>query len=734
MAVMQPSAPQPSAVARRFKYAFNVGALLLAVLFILVAINWIAADTRVRFDLTGGRAYTLSPQTLAILDGLDEPCTLTILFSVNNPQLRDYEREPLRQARAQIDDVLQEFERRSDNIHVRSIDPTDPSRANYKAYQELIANLGDSRKDLTDQYVIVLDRAKGDVESIKSFAQQELNNLADLLAMLNREENAWAQFRQVYQILSTQASTLDQLVAQADASLETSGGQRILPDWERARSIMVASLQEPANTYYAVAQLCANAQEVTELPEAFRNQMTRTALGYTNMADKLTTTREILVELESIDLTRIIREMSTGNCVLLSESTDINIIPFEALFPRPSLEQAQQQQVYNRRFAGEAIVASALRQLTIKNPSTVVICHASQSDLLRPQAANEPSIVLAHQVLKDLGFDVQLWNTAQPDATKPVAKAADEGTTVWIIMPPSPFDKANAQNSARLADIARDLVDDGEAVLMNFWPSQMVGFGQEDYWNAVTKPFGITADSGRVILEQFPVDQGRTQNLDFVAIDDWPSDHLICTALKNLDTGFGMAIPLLLPNESSDSQTDQTDHPNLSSDGDSSTPPAIENEFEHVTHAVIADVQPTDMIWADRMWTGGINNLNPPATPDSAPYHAVIAAERALQSGTQRLIAAGSVSWFDDRITQQAVETEVGILFQQPGNLELFKSSVCWLAELNELIVPSPQSNSVPRITGLSAGTTTAWRILLTVVIPLGMLGMGIGVWYLRRD
>ncbi len=58
---------------------------VLVVLGILIAVNALFAGTRLRQDMTAEKLYTLSPGTVAMLQGLEKPVTLKFYFSKSNP-------------------------------------------------------------------------------------------------------------------------------------------------------------------------------------------------------------------------------------------------------------------------------------------------------------------------------------------------------------------------------------------------------------------------------------------------------------------------------------------------------------------------------------------------------------------------------------------------------------------------------------------------------------------------
>ena len=198
-----------SAFGRRMKYGVNVTVLLVAVLFILVMVNWFTSSNSWRFDLTAGRAYSLSPQTRAIIDSLNQPVTLSLLFTEADPNLTEMERASVQSARSQVQDVLEEFQRRSDKIKVLRIDPTDPSPSTIAKYDELIKNIRSSKKDLIAQYESVIEEAKKKNEELNDFLRSEVTKEADLLALLDQSHQLWQQFRQINQVIDRKSTRLN---------------------------------------------------------------------------------------------------------------------------------------------------------------------------------------------------------------------------------------------------------------------------------------------------------------------------------------------------------------------------------------------------------------------------------------------------------------------------------------------------------------------------------------------
>jgi len=741
-----PSPQSPNALTRRVKYGLNITILLIALLFILIMVNWFTTAHSARYDLTAGRAYSLSPQTMAIIQSLKEPITISLLFTESDPNMTEAERASVQSARSQVQDVLEEFQRRTDKIKVRRIDPTDPSPSTIAKYDDLLENIKSSKKDLIAQYETVLQEATQRNETLQEFMRKEVTLEADLLSLLDQSHQQWRQFRQIYQVMASMPASLNLLASQADAAMQT-GSRRPLPDWEVARSTWVQVFQQPISTFQEIVRICREAEKDDSLPAAFKAGLEPMAKRFDEQSDDLTTMRDTLSDLTPINLSLTIRQITTGNCVLLSDETDTNVIPFNSLFPMPSAKMIQQQQAIDRRFAGERVISSAIRRLTIKNPSTVVICHAQDSDLLTRARQNPgPSLIASvAQQIRGLGFEVKLWNVTKEK--KPEVNANEFGEPVWVILPPPPnmSGPQGSQGAAKLADVATDLVNSGARVMMNYWPSPMVGFGQPDFWNKVTEPLGIKADSAKQVFQNIPAANGQSQNVPFVSVNEFHTDQPIGEAVNGLETIFYTAVPLLLKGEKGyakigtddkDADTSKNDTDAEKTDGgktDTKDADDSDGDSDGVTRRVIADILPTKLIWSESNWMGDPSSLKPPSPPQTDPIHVAVAVTRGLKSGEQRCLIMGSTYWFDDSIVRQQTLVDGALLYMYPGNAELFTNGVCWLAGNDALIAPSAMTQSISRLEGLSHGAVVAFRILLMAVLPLVCLGIGVGVWVVRR-
>ncbi|MGH7738820.1 MAG: DUF7088 domain-containing protein, partial [bacterium] len=120
----------------------NLALVAVAVLAIVVTVNYIFSRHPVRFDLTANHLYTLSPQTLDVLKGLKQDVTVTMLTSEKHSSAEIGRAESL----------LQEYSKYSSKFHFKTIDvdknPSEAKRMDIHEYNTVVFESGDNRKDV----------------------------------------------------------------------------------------------------------------------------------------------------------------------------------------------------------------------------------------------------------------------------------------------------------------------------------------------------------------------------------------------------------------------------------------------------------------------------------------------------------------------------------------------------------------------------------------------------------
>ena len=124
----------------------NLSLVAVAILAIVITLNYIVSRHPVRFDWTSNGVNTLASQTTDILKGLKQDVTVTLLISGKhtNPQIG------MQIGRAQA--LLEEYGKYSTKFHFKAVDvdknPVEAKRLDIHEYNTVVFESGDNRKDV----------------------------------------------------------------------------------------------------------------------------------------------------------------------------------------------------------------------------------------------------------------------------------------------------------------------------------------------------------------------------------------------------------------------------------------------------------------------------------------------------------------------------------------------------------------------------------------------------------
>lgn len=126
---------------RSTKYGTNTILLIIAVLGIVVLINYIAQKEVYRIDVTKNKKYSLSDQTEKVLNKLNEDVQVIAFYTDNSP-----ERQTLR-------DLIKEYSAKNSRIKLEFVDPEkNPGEANrnqVSRYNTIILKKGEKKEEIT---------------------------------------------------------------------------------------------------------------------------------------------------------------------------------------------------------------------------------------------------------------------------------------------------------------------------------------------------------------------------------------------------------------------------------------------------------------------------------------------------------------------------------------------------------------------------------------------------------
>ena len=672
---------------------------LLAALLVLAA----RPELRLRFDATRTRAYSLSEQTERLLSGLQAgDWRIAVLLGDDTADAA---------VRGQIVEVLRRYEERG--IAVRIIDPADPASA--ASYEDLLSELKALERERIERSERVIVHGLERLRELVLFAQEAAPQLQQLLALAEaqRSESQAATGGQDGAPATggdVQLRSLDVLAAQGGEiieAVERAYGLRELrpiPDYETARSILAAALGQYADEFDLIAEAIPGWLE--PLGASAAPLIARERERYADFAVQLAGAADPLVHLDVPGLAAMADALERGDFAIVIGPQRAALVPPEQLFPQIQVDTGAAGTSFDRRFRGEQVLSAAIRSLQVETMPAVIFVHAEERSMFRVASDQRIDLIGARTLLESSRFAVREWIVGTGD--RPVVQPNQPA--VYIIMPPP--ERRGIEPGRRelmLIEQTRVLIEDGAAVMLNVWPSQLPRYRRLDPWAALSEPFGVRPVTEQVITELVDLGQGSRVYQQGQALERGADPHPIGTAVEGQQTFLVFPVPI-----------------------------AFREEAPVLSRTRLFDVEPTPRRWLEGNWTARMGPAEPGALPGEAlpgPVTVAAASERLRPGeGAQRFILCGSGGWMHSYVLDAVTSFGGGrVALTNPGNQEFMLASVQWLSGMDDLIAPSPVSRQVSRLDGLSRSTAVRWAIFATVGVPGALLVMAALVFMVRR-
>lgn len=682
---------------RRTITIFNAALFLVSALAILLVVDHLAfrPGLRSRIDATRTRAYTLSPQTMDLLGQLEGDWTIALVFA---------ERDVDSAIRQQVDEVLRRYGAARPDLDLIQIDPTDP--ADLPAYDALLGRLRSLEGDRIAAYESALDDGVAAFRELQLFAQRQAGQLQTLRGSITPTAPARQTVEQQLALMSLMADEGGQ-VLDLVASARRISDEQPIPDYETARSVLGAALSQWADELLESALAFGEWTSDPDAPPVLGRFASTAQDEYRRFAGELARAADPLVTLEPLELARIGRRLAQGEVGLVIGPDRATVIPTEQLFPSVSArESAGGAVTFDRRFRGEQIISAAIRSLLIESLPAVVFVHAEDASMLR-ERGQRMDLVGAQALLESARIETAEWNPARGERP---ARPPDE-PTVWIIIPPTQRQGLElSANERALLRTAEQLIEEGEPVILNLYPSLRPRYDQADPWTVAAAQLGVEADTAQVLVETVQLEPNRHQYQLAQTLRDFSVDHPIGAAVNGQQAAFVFPLPV---------------RPKADSAG--------------ASVSVLASIEPELNRWLDDEWSSriGAETAEPIRGPGlDGPMPLVAAVERRSPEGAglQRALVVGSGGWLLSRNIDAITPLGEGrVVLTNPGNQELLISSVYWLAGFDDLIAASPISRQAARLHDIDRDATIRWAVISTLIVPAVILLIGLGVWFVRR-
>ncbi len=659
----------------------------------------LTTEHRLRFDVTSTSAHKLSQRATNMVDAL--PGKTRIVLALN-------ETETDKRALDLVSDVLETYDRASDLLETQIIDLSTADGLNQT--QQLVNELRAQESGAIEANTKTIEQASAQMSAASSQLLEYSKDLRTIRDAIDGSTTAGATNRAFFDQRAALVRLGAQDLANASTSLETdhSAGASML-------DAQLAQIEDLRNQTESFAQ----AEEISPAARAAARSL-NTKLN--TLIDQLAVTSNQLRTLTPIDADRVATALSTGEALLIigPPESGIAAIDLETLLPSTQiLESAGISPAGVIGPRAQELIASALAQLVIQSRPIVIFVHAGEPGQL---LGTSQLLSKAVNRFNQQGIDTIEWAPLHESDRPSLAQLDPLGQRPTIFVMISADSAAGggetgitgARRATSLANIAQQLIDNGDSVLVSMNPSIFGSFGDVDPLVPVLEPFGIIPDPTKTLLTQRIVSSKRTADPAMVVVPAINSDeqtHPIGEAISGLSTLLPWSVPITI-----DPRVGITTQPIITLPGNEST------WGEHD--------------WV-RLWSTPAQSRqylqDQPMFEESKDVRRDqwilgAGAERIIDNDPQRVVVIGSNSWMYDALTfsqSQLVDGRITTAF--PGNLALLESSISWLAQHDDLIAPGIQSRPIATIKPLDASQLSLYRWILLGAVPAAVLMIGIG-------
>jgi hypothetical protein len=290
---------------------------------------------------------------------------------------------------------------------------------------------------------------------------------------------------------------------------------------------------------------------------------------------------------------------------------------------------------------------------------------------------------------------------------------------IWVVLSYQP--KMTQQGPNPLGPKLEQHLKDGGSALVLFFPNA-------DNLSEALQPWGVTARTDRLAIHEPVSAEGTStadilqnaQRIPMIFVTREYGTHPLAKPLDSLASLLSPIVPIQTTAE------------------------------KGYTAQPLIPIPQTPMSWGEQDIQGAMQNkpvsFNTAAGKDQpgdgdlpntkqSPLYAGAAVEK---KDGGRLVVLGSLQFAMDQFLdipdQQMLKRGIYVA-QFPGNAKLFENSIFWLANMNSMLAISPEALQISRIKPMSDAELAWWRWgLLIVILPLGVIVSGAGVYLKRRD
>ena len=659
-----------------------VAGLLLAAVAAVAAVGALDAPAlRRTADMTASRAYTLSPATDALVGSLEGDWQVMVVLA-----------DPPAAVARQVDEVLAGLAGRATRdgrVRATRVDPADPRDA--ARYESVLESVQARDADALQRHDEAIRAGRAAFDRLAGMASLQVPMLEDLVLSLPVSDPSRAD-------LDALRGAFAQLVAQKRAfdrsidALRAASDARPFPDEARAAAALSANLKHWGEELSGAARrLSEGARDARSA--ALAAWLEAAPREFQEMARELRAAQDALDRLPRLWGAEVGAALAAGDCAIIVGPPGVLTLPGWQLVAGTSGAGGA---ALDRRFRGEHAIASALRALRSGSTPVAVVVHAGAPGILRP-APDRADLAAAADALRTARVEVREWIPGEgPQPAIPAGRPV-----VWVVL--APIDRDATVESPRERELlaaARRLVTQSQPVLLTVGPSLLPMLGQQDPWATLLAPRGLTAQTGRTVLESVPVGPGRAETRAAQSIVDGVTAGALGRAIDGQRLWLERPVP-------------------------------VEVDGACAACTPVSEIEPSAERWIERDWRRDVRaRMAVPADQRMSAPVAVVAAS----DGGARAVLVGSPTWLTTAVADAADPLGGGrVALRNPGNRDLLVNAVMWLAGLDDQVAGSGAGGEVARLPRLPRAAVVAVGTLEAFALPALVASVGAVVVVRRR-
>jgi gliding motility-associated transport system permease protein len=696
---------------------FTVSIFVLATGTAAILAGYISTTYKARIDVTSTGAHNLSPRATQIVDRLSDPTEIILAIGMNRADQRSVDL---------VSDVLDAYDRSSQQLAVRTIDLDSPSGIDQT--KALLSRLAERDAEKIESNLVALTTSADILTEVSESLTQIVSGLERVSASIQPTSqlniNNKAVFDQRANIIRVYARDMlkqgEQVQSQLRAQQEASTSNNEIFPFDTYADPIEISLAQLMNQLDDLGVQIATFADAKELDIQPRNVAKPMINQIEELRDRAAVAHDRLSRLEQIDALRVGRALETGEALLIIGAPDQGVaaVDLDVLLPSSvALERAGISAAGVIGPRAQELIASAIAQLVAPTQPILVFVHGGRPNELL--GSSQLFTKLADK-LDQRGIDTLEW-AAVEEPSPPDLYLVDPLGIRPIVFALISVDSSSgssesgltgADRATEMGKVLERLIDEGQSVMISLSPSIFPMSGRRDPIAIAIEDFGLIPDSGKVIMRDAIAPLGRiAEPITQVIPDD--GEHPITGALSGLKTVLPWAINIKIE-----------DTPGIDAN------PIITTLGDEETWAESnwLTLWRTDPASRKLRRDQPVFNENEDTRADSVnnSWTFAASAQRELAGIQQRIMVIGSNGWASDAITSDGEQVVDGrIINRWPGNLTLLDSSIAWLAGLDDLIGQSTQARPIATIENLSVQQRSMIRWILLAGMPGLILVMG---------